>query len=161
MELSRMPTSPSLRAADSDRERTVALLGDHLAAGRLDVVEFDERLSAAYSAVTLDDLDALVADLPPQPVAATTSGWRLAWQAGMSSWLVTAVVCLLVWALTSLAQGQPLYFWPGWVIGPWGLVLVAMHTLGAHRLSPRDGKHPRSCWSSAIRHSTSNQECAS
>ena len=53
-----MPTSPSLRAADSDRERTAALLGDHLAAGRLDVVEFDERLSAAYSAVTLDDLDA-------------------------------------------------------------------------------------------------------
>jgi Domain of unknown function (DUF1707) len=60
----RMPSNPKLRASDADRERTVALLSEHLAAGRLTAEEFQERLDAAYAAKTLGQLDELLADLP-------------------------------------------------------------------------------------------------
>ena len=59
-----MPSDPKLRASDADRERTVTLLGKHLAAGRLTDEEFQERLDAAYAAKTLGQLDELLADLP-------------------------------------------------------------------------------------------------
>lgn len=54
-----------LRIGDSDRERASSELGDHLAAGRLDVVEHSERLDAVWTARTQGDLDALFFDLPP------------------------------------------------------------------------------------------------
>jgi len=59
-----MPSNPKIRASDADRERTVALLREHLAAGRLTAEEFHERLDAAYAAKTLGQLDELLADLP-------------------------------------------------------------------------------------------------
>lgn len=126
-----MAAQRALRASDQDRELTAALLGEHFAAGRLDFVEFDDRLSAAYSATTAGQLDALTHDLPapdpgPSPAQATASDGRAPWQ----GWLLTAAICLLIWAATSAAQGRPLYFWPGWVIGPWGLVLAGRQRLG-------------------------------
>jgi hypothetical protein len=59
-----MPSNPSMRASDADRERTATLLREHHAEGRLTGEEFHERLDAAYAAKTLGDLDALLADLP-------------------------------------------------------------------------------------------------
>jgi hypothetical protein len=59
-----------LRASDAERERTVAQLRGHAAAGRLTVEELDERSERAYSARTLSDLAALVADLPAAPTPA-------------------------------------------------------------------------------------------
>ncbi len=59
-----MPMNPKLRCSDADRERTVTLLREHLAAGRLTPEEFHERLDAAYAAKTLGQLDELLADLP-------------------------------------------------------------------------------------------------
>ena len=59
-----MPSDPKIRASDADRDRTAALLREHLAAGRLTAEEFHERLEAAYAAKTLGDLDELMADLP-------------------------------------------------------------------------------------------------
>jgi uncharacterized protein DUF1707/cell wall-active antibiotic response 4TMS protein YvqF len=56
---------PALRASDADRERTVVLLRDHAAEGRLTLEEFTERMSAAYLARTKDELDELAHDLPP------------------------------------------------------------------------------------------------
>jgi Domain of unknown function (DUF1707) len=55
---------PGVRAADSDRDAVVARLQAAMAEGRLDLDEFGQRASAAYAAVTLDELDALLADLP-------------------------------------------------------------------------------------------------
>jgi Domain of unknown function (DUF1707) len=55
---------PALRASDADRERTVALLREHAAVGRLTLEEFTERMSAAYLAVTNDELADLARDLP-------------------------------------------------------------------------------------------------
>ena len=59
-----MASDPRIRASDDDRERAVALLREHHAAGRLTVEEFNERLDKAYAAKTLGDLDELMSDLP-------------------------------------------------------------------------------------------------
>ena len=58
------PPADRIRALDADRERAVASLGDHFAAGRLTRAELDERLTTALSARTAGDLQRLVADLP-------------------------------------------------------------------------------------------------
>ncbi|HLH58212.1 MAG TPA: DUF1707 domain-containing protein [Streptosporangiaceae bacterium] len=59
-----MPPGPHIRASDADRDHVAALLQEHCAAGRLTEDEFRERLEAALSARTLDELDDLLADLP-------------------------------------------------------------------------------------------------
>jgi hypothetical protein len=55
---------PGVRASDSDRDTTVARLQKALGEGRIDLDEFGQRASAAYAAVTADELAALIADLP-------------------------------------------------------------------------------------------------
>jgi hypothetical protein len=55
---------PALRASDDDRDVVLQALERHLAAGRLSLDEFDQRSTAALSAVTLGDLTALTSDLP-------------------------------------------------------------------------------------------------
>ena len=55
---------PGVRASDADRESTVARLQQALAEGRIDLDEFGQRASAAYAAVTTDELTGLLADLP-------------------------------------------------------------------------------------------------
>jgi Domain of unknown function (DUF1707) len=54
----------ALRVSDADRERTVAVLGEHHAAGRLSYEEFVERMDSAYEARTQAELDRLTTDLP-------------------------------------------------------------------------------------------------
>ncbi|MFE2866838.1 DUF1707 domain-containing protein [Embleya sp. NPDC059259] len=60
-----MVRHPTMRASDVDREAAVTLLRDHHAVGRLTLAEFNERMGAAFGAVTLGDLARLIADLPP------------------------------------------------------------------------------------------------
>jgi DNA-binding NarL/FixJ family response regulator len=57
---------PPRRASDADRERAVGALRRHFVDGRLSVEELSERVERGYSAGTLSELDALLADLPPQ-----------------------------------------------------------------------------------------------
>lgn len=57
---------PEMRAADVDREAVADALRSHCSAGRLEVAEFEERLSAALTARTLGDLDQLLTDLPSE-----------------------------------------------------------------------------------------------
>ncbi|MDR7169492.1 hypothetical protein J2W56_003233 [Nocardia kruczakiae] len=60
--------SPSVRVGTAEREQAAAALGDHFAAGRLELDEYDERVSRAYAAKTAADLIVLFGDLPrPQP----------------------------------------------------------------------------------------------
>jgi Domain of unknown function (DUF1707) len=58
---------PALRASDDDRDAVLQALERHTAAGRLNLDDFDQRSTAALTAVTLDDLAALTADLPELP----------------------------------------------------------------------------------------------
>jgi len=53
-----------VRASDDDRERAITALREHLAAGRLTLEEFTERMSAALAATTTADLDAPLRELP-------------------------------------------------------------------------------------------------
>lgn len=56
------------RIGDVQRDQAAEYLRDHLAAGRLTQPEFDERLSSALAAKTVDDLKPLFRDLPePRP----------------------------------------------------------------------------------------------
>src|SRR5205823_794416 len=54
-----------VRASDDDRERAIRSLREHLAAGRLTLEEFTERISAALAATTTADLAAPLHELPP------------------------------------------------------------------------------------------------
>lgn len=67
-------TSLQLRASDDERHRTVELLGEHAAAGRITLVELEERVARAYAATTRAELVGLTQDLPTLAEPATPSG---------------------------------------------------------------------------------------
>lgn len=54
------------RVGDAERSRTVELIKEAHVAGYLTLADIDERLSGALSARTRDDLERLLADLPPE-----------------------------------------------------------------------------------------------
>lgn len=119
------PEHPTIRIGDAEREQAVTVLGRHTALGRLDLTEFESRADVVYAARTQTELDEVLADLPvPEPVrrpAERPEARAPAW----TPWAVTGAICLLIWSVTSFARGEPLAFWPFWVIVPWGAVLLA------------------------------------
>lgn len=136
---------PHLRAADSDRAAVATTLGRAMSEGRLTVAEYDERLARAYASRTFGELAELTADLPstpprpapgrsahPAPVCGSR-GYGHLQQVQWGSWASTAVIVLLVWAVSSLASRELLYFWPFWVIVPWGAFLLMGRMAGGHR----------------------------
>jgi Domain of unknown function (DUF1707) len=62
---------PQTLASDADRDTAAGLLNAARAEGRLTADEHDQRLSAAYTARTWQQLDQLTADLPAPPAAAS------------------------------------------------------------------------------------------
>ena len=65
---------PGQRVGDAERQQAIDLLGQHWQAGRLDPGEHERRTTAAFSAVTRADLDALFSDLPEPRPASTVPG---------------------------------------------------------------------------------------
>jgi hypothetical protein len=63
--------SSAVRASDEDRERVVAALKEHCAAGRLTLDELPGRVERAYAAATLGELEELTRDLPERAPQAT------------------------------------------------------------------------------------------
>ena len=64
-----MGRDADIRIGTEDRERAVALLSDHFAAGRIDVGEYEQRCAAATAARTRGEVAAIFDDLPkPHPV---------------------------------------------------------------------------------------------
>ena len=53
-----------MRIGDDDRHAAAAALGEHYAHGRLEAHEYEERVTAAYTARTAGELERLFADLP-------------------------------------------------------------------------------------------------
>ncbi len=149
---------PHLRAGDTDRAAVATVLGRHMADGRLTVAEYDERVARAYAARTYGDLDELTADLPatattagrsPDPVrrehpvsahaCGSMAGRRRDAGSAWGAWRRTAIIVLCIWAISSIAATQFIYFWPIWVVGPWGAVLLAQSVGGDRR--PRSRQH--------------------
>lgn len=129
-----MALDPELRAGDADRERTAELLRRAHTEGRLDRDEFDSRLDQAYRAKTLGELAELTHDLPagtqpPAPVPARAEAaavlphrdLRRAWAA----WASVVLICTVIWGASAISSGSTQGFWPIWVAGPWGAVLLA------------------------------------
>ena len=157
-----MPAAPEphLRAADTDRAAVATELGEHMSAGRLTLTEYDERVARAYAARTFGDLAELTADLPsatpprPEPVQVPRPrsapaplcgpglrghrGWG-GRNASWRSWVSTSLIVVTIWLATSISSGTLIYFWPIWVIGPWGAMLLAGRLTGGHS-GPRDAR---------------------
>ncbi|MEV4618666.1 DUF1707 domain-containing protein [Asanoa sp. NPDC049573] len=139
-----------MRAGDAERQHVADQLRTALELGRLDLTEYDERLSRTYAAKTFGDLDGLLDDLPDTkpPTAGAqlmipvrndalvpgpdgrfpnaTARWLShTWD----SYFATVTIVVAIWAVICLMTAQWLYFWPAWVAGPWGAVLL-ISTIG-------------------------------
>jgi hypothetical protein len=135
-----MLTNDTVRTSDNERDQTVAALSDHFALGRLSLDELNRRVEQALRATTRGELFAVVADLPmrqPSTPDRRTGGPRAGSPSGTwvwamwAPWMLTGLICLVVWLATSVAHGAFLYFWPLWVIGPWGAALGGLSVLGS------------------------------
>lgn len=116
-------TTPTLRAGDRERETTADLLGQALAQGYLDMVEYEARLQSVYDATATPDLRQLTADLPvaelrrndPRRRAAKVAAARRGIHLHLAAYLVMVVIVLTVWLAVGLGAGS-WYFWPVWPI---------------------------------------------
>ena len=56
-----------------------------------------------------------------------------------SGWISTSLIVTAIWFATWIAGGvdQVPYFWPIWVIGPWGAILLASTIGGVTQGQPR------------------------
>ena len=130
-----------MRAGDADRDSTIASLREAYAEGRLTQEEFDERLESAHAARTYADLAEVTSDLPKRPTevdrrdrpsAKKRKDLRSAW----ASWLGVGALVNIIWFATWMGSGPAPYYWPIWVIGPWGgAMLIWTLTSKAERSS--------------------------
>ena len=137
-----------MRAGDEDRQAVADRLKTALDEGRLDLAEYDERLQRTYAAKTYADLDGLLSDLPgtvppqqaqvaayqppavPGRPAESHPSHPLAWVGPYGG---VVVVCVLIWALSSVSSGHLTYFWPAWVLIPLILGVFGNLSGGRHR----------------------------
>jgi len=137
------PPDDHLRVGTVERDATARVLNKAFEEGRLTPDELDERLEACFSAKTRGDLTALTADLPvdppPPPKPNTDVATRDVPEAPIRSkeqmlrdiwtpWAGVSMIVTVIWLITAIGGGGA-YFWPIWVIGPWGAV-NALATLG-------------------------------
>lgn len=154
-----------IRVGTAEKDATAQVLNRAFEAGRLTPDELDERLEACFTAKTRGELATLTVDLPesetldnlhtspsgglnrPTPnkgVPATRivpgTDLRLREPTPKDLWLpwagVSALV-LMIWFITAVAGGGS-YFWPIWVIGPWGVVNTFV-TIGMRARKKDDG----------------------
>jgi hypothetical protein len=164
-----MPGDAKIRASDADRDRAAAALREHLAAGRLTIEEFGDRLDRAYAAKTLGELDEIMADLPATDLGQLPSAsldrppadsmpaarrsdrsieagpgrlspaWREAW----GSWLAISLFLFAIWMISGATGG----LWFLWVALPLGALILGRWITGAparrERRSARRRYHQR------------------
>jgi hypothetical protein len=83
--------APALRASDADRERTLGVLRDAAGDGRLTLGELTERIEAAWSAKTHEELAPLTADLVREQPAPAPSGGFVPQPRKARNWLVAVM----------------------------------------------------------------------
>jgi hypothetical protein len=113
-----LPKRGSLRASDADREQVAEHLRRAAAEGRLRTDELEQRLGAAFSALTYGELDPLTADLPRAVERRTTRVPLAVIIAGSAA--VIAILILAVMAVVLIATGL-FAFWALWLIIGCGL----------------------------------------
>ena len=131
---------PPMRISDTERQRAVDELRRHCAAGRIDVDEYAERIEKVMGAATLEDLDALLHDLPMLRIADPTKpgergapgslfwpralgeggmqgGGRRRLTATVTVLLTVAIVIAAALLLAVVSWGWALVLLVGWVAG--------------------------------------------
>ena len=131
-------SSPELRIADADRDRTVERLRAAAAEGRLDPDELEERVSRALAARTQSDLDAVLRDLPVPHVPEPRPDRGLILRERTAAFLVPNVVCIAIWAATGAGS-----FWPGWVLLGTGIAFAIFLIKFVLRVEDDHDRHPR------------------
>lgn len=145
-----MAATPEMRASDGDRDRVASALREHVAEGRLDVDEFNERLEQVYQSRTYGELAKVTSDLPeidlhtlpatvsPQgrePRPARPQGGR-SLKASWTAWATASAVNWVIWLIVSITGGHDIYPWPLWVMGPWGVILLVRTLSGKGQGGP-------------------------
>ncbi|MGY1604840.1 DUF1707 SHOCT-like domain-containing protein [Geodermatophilus sp. SYSU D00815] len=150
---------PDIRISDRDRQAAAERLRLALGEGRLDLLEYDDRLARAYAAVTRADLEPLFVDLPPagemralEPRSsrrsaagpaerATPSIARLptALKVLWTIWFAVVSINLTVWVLVSIGNGGPDYFWPMWLLVPGAALFGVSAAVVGMRRPPSGG----------------------
>ena len=141
-----------IRAADADREETVELLKRHYAEGRLTSSELSARVDAAYAAVGMLELEALLRDLPPLvPPSTATRPAAVGRRAGkllalplalLGMLLLAAAIPSELWALL-LFFGLPLAMMGLFVLLPVALPVLAMAWLSRSLTGGSGDRAPR------------------
>jgi hypothetical protein len=118
------PADPGLGVGDAERGGVVDQLADHHAAGRLTLAEFEERMSAAWTARTGGELEVLVRDLPTpsEPAPRVPARPRLALDSPTRTYLAVIALLWLIWLVTG--AGYP---WPIWPMLGWGIGIAGHH----------------------------------
>ncbi|WNV90871.1 DUF1707 domain-containing protein [Umezawaea sp. Da 62-37] len=145
--------TPTMRAADNDREAVVEQLARAQAEGRLNIAEFDERVRLVWLAQTYAELAALTADLPPDrpivPVLTRQSMPVYEHQAYrpdayahatqqvelrepgkfavffFRAWVAASMINFVIWGLVVVTNLEWVHPWWIWVAGPWGALVLA------------------------------------
>lgn len=106
-----MAELPEIRIGTAEREEAVALLGEHFSAGRLSLVEFDDRVALATHAVIRADLIPLFSDLPSAPSFLVEPASRT-----LATDLLTLVPFALLALVIMVALRHPIAILLGFVI---------------------------------------------
>lgn len=138
-----------IRVSDRDRQHAVERLRSALDEGRINVLEYDDRIARAYHSVTYGDLADLFVDLPapgsssalervdtesrrarkPMPASPSALAFLPTWiKILWTIWLTAVSINLMVWLLVSVSNADLMYFWPMWVAGPAGAALLGVST---------------------------------
>jgi hypothetical protein len=148
----RVSDAPATRVSDAERARAVELLAHHHGAGRLDLVEFDERAAAVWNARTRADLRTQFTDLPDDPLPGTGRTRRprrprtdpgTAVHVGV--YLAVVVGLWVLWAVTNPGHPWPVYPTLGWGAGVVAHALVARHCGGTPTGGPGGRTPARRC----------------
>jgi hypothetical protein len=124
-----------LRVSDAERDAVAAELAEHLKDGRLQVAEFDERVSQAIGARTRGDLDGLLADLPRLTPPQSPPPYRARLPFPLVAIVIFVVGMTVLGGVSRAAAtgGHPVWaiWWLWWLI-PF-TIFSARRRLGGHR----------------------------
>jgi hypothetical protein len=137
--VSELTPPENLRVSDAERTQVQDRLRRAHDAGQLDLIEFDDRVRAAWAARTRGELTRVTADLPEPPPMPTRPGifsntpGGLAMRVLTINWLAITVVNLAIWGIIAVTTGEAVYPWWLWVAGPPGAVLAVLYAAGVGR----------------------------
>lgn len=110
--------SPGIRVGDRDRQQTIDFLTTAYGEGRLEMLEFEDRVAKAQAARVQADLDSLTTDLPvprspapPAPTSSPVSSVRGRFRREYGVFFIAPVICTVIYAMVDFGG----YFWPMWV----------------------------------------------